>query len=125
MQNVFIKLINHPGTFNSTEHEKAWLITCATNYCKDVLKSAYVKRTDFDVPDVPDESSQPSYDDEVRQAVLDLPDKYKDAVYLFYYEGYKTDEIAQMTGRPPSTIRSYLSEARALLRTTLGGEGHE
>ena len=53
-----------------------------------------------------------------------LPEKYKTCVYLFYYEGYRTAEIAALTGVPSSTVRSHLSEARALLKTMLGGERH-
>jgi len=125
VQNVFIKLINHTNAFNSTEHEKAWLITCATNHCKDILKSAYVKRTEFDVPDVADESVSPANDDEVLQAIWALPENHRSAVYLFYYEGYKTDDIAGIIGKTPSTVRSYLSEARTQLRITLGGDRDE
>ncbi|MFR3481961.1 MAG: sigma factor-like helix-turn-helix DNA-binding protein, partial [Eggerthella lenta] len=51
-------------------------------------------------------------------------EKYKTCVYLFYYEGYRTAEIAALTGVPASTVRSHLSEARALLKTMLGGERH-
>ena len=54
--------------------------------------------------------------------VLSLDEKYKDVVYLYYYEGWSTDQISGALGKPPSTIRSYLSEARALLRERLGGE---
>lgn len=54
--------------------------------------------------------------------MLALPEKYKTCVYLHYYEGYKTAEIAAMTGTPASTVRSHLSEARALLRSMLGKE---
>ena len=54
--------------------------------------------------------------------MLTLPEKYKTCVYLHYYEGYKTAEIAAMTDTPASTVRSYLSEARALLRSMLGKE---
>ena len=62
--------------------------------------------------------------DETLDAVLALPEKYKTCVYLFYYEGYRTAEIAALTGVPSSTVRSHLSEARALLKTMLGGERH-
>ena len=62
--------------------------------------------------------------DETLDAVLALPEKYKTCVYLFYYEGYRTAEIAALTGVPASTVRSHLSEARALLKTMLGGERH-
>ena len=74
--------------------------------------------------DVADERASDRFD-ETLEAVLALPAKYKDCVYLHYYEGYKTDEIARMTGRTPSTVRSHLSEARALLKSTLGGDSHD
>ena len=44
-------------------------------------------------------------------------------VWLHYYEGYQTDEIAEMLERPPSTVRNQLRDARARLKITLGGEG--
>lgn len=122
MQNVFIKLIDHDQDFKSLEHEKAWLLTCAANHCKDVLKSAYRKRTDFDIPDIVDSKTERNERPELLEALLQLPDKYKESLYLHYYEGYKTDEIAQMIDRPASTVRSHLSEARKLLREKLGGE---
>ena len=54
-------------------------------------------------------------------AVLALPDDYKLPVYLYYYEGYPTAEIAQMLGTAPATIRSRLNRARHKLKLTLGG----
>ena len=86
------------------------------------LKSAARSKAGSMPEDVADESSEADGYDETLEAVLALPEKYKDCLYLHYYEGYKTDEIARMTGRPPSTVRSHLSEARALLKETLGGE---
>lgn len=119
MQNVFIKLLNYEGKFTDEEHEKAWLLRCAANHCKDILKSAYRKRTEFDLPDVADNQQENNDAGEVYEVVLSLPDKYKDCIYLHYYEGYKTEEIAKILERPASTIRSHLSEARALLREKL------
>ena len=102
-QSVFMKLIDRPRRFNDPEHEKAWLIVCAQNHCRDERRAQR---------------------DETLDAVLALPEKYKTCVYLFYYEGYRTAEIAALTGVPASTVRSHLSEARALLKTMLGGERH-
>ena len=59
--------------------------------------------------------------DETLQAVLALPDDYKLPVYLYYYEGYPTAEIAQMLGTANATIRSRLNRARHKLKLTLGG----
>lgn len=122
VQNVFIKLMSHEHPFENEEHEKAWLIRCASNHCKDILKSAYRKRTEFDVFDVADENTDCLEPSDVYEAVLGLPDKYKDCIYLYYYEGYKTDEIAELCGRPASTVRNHLREARALLYDALGGD---
>ena len=123
-QSVFLKLIDKPRAFNDQEHEKAWLIVCAQNHCRDVLKSASRKRA-AELPDevadnVADEKANAEGDDTLR-AVLSLPEKYKTCVYLFYYEEYRTAEIAEITGTPASTVRSHLSEARTLLKTMLGG----
>ena len=119
-QTVFLSLMEHTRVFNDTEHEKAWMITCAQNRCRDVLRSARVSRRGEMPDEVPDERR--SYVGDAFEAVLALPEKYKTCMYLHYYEGYKTAEIAAMTGTPASTVRSHLSEARALLRSMLGKE---
>lgn len=117
---MFLKLLDTPRRFNDDEHEKAWLIVCAQNHCRDVLKSAQRKRTAELPDDLPDEHAS-AEKDETLTAVLALPSKYKTCVYLYYYEGYRTADIALITDTPASTVRSHLSEARALLRTMLGG----
>ena len=53
-------------------------------------------------------------------AILALPQDYKDVVYLYYYEGYTTAEIAAHQNCPESTVRSRLSRARKQLMTMLG-----
>ena len=122
-QAVFLKLVDKPRAFEDAEHEKAWLLTVAANHCKDVLKSAARTRAAQMPADLEDTHAQAGMSD-VMRAVLALPDRYKDCVYLHYYEGYKTDEIARMTDTPPSTIRNRLRDARALLKTTLEGESN-
>ena len=121
-QATFMKLIDYPRTFESEQHEKAWLIVCASNLCRDQLKSAARTR----VTAMPErelaDPRQRELIDTTLDAVLRLPEKYKDVVYLHYYEGYKTDEIAHMLEEKPSTVRNRLRDARALLRQALGGE---
>ena len=119
-QATFMKLVDKPRTFKDHEHEKAWLLACAANVCKDELKSARRKRAGEMPADVADSQAH-TESSSVLDAVLALPEQYKDCVYLHYYEGYKTDEIASMTNTPPSTIRNRLSEARKLLKASLDG----
>ena len=136
-QTAFMKLIDKQAAdttfaFSDEEHEKAWLLRVAANHCKDVLKSAARTRTTELVEEsgsrdveqaaaeqVPGIQLSDEGASEVLQAVLELPSIYKDCVYLHYYEGYKTDEIARMTETKPSTVRNRLSDARALLRKAL------
>ena len=121
-QATFMKLIDHPRTFESEQHEKAWLIVCASNLCRDQLKSAARTRVTAMPEREPADPRQGELIDTTLDAVLRLPEKYKDVVYLHYYEGYKTDEIARMLEEKPSTVRNRLRDARALLRQALGGE---
>lgn len=116
MQATFMRLLNHPRDFGSEEHEKAWLIVVASNLCKDVLKSSFRRR----VVELPEYELSDSRDGELssdlRDAVVRLPRRYRVPVYLYYYEGYKTADIAAMLGENPSTIRNRLADARKRLR---------
>lgn len=107
--------------FENERHERAWLTTTAMNICKDKRKHWW--RQKVTPMEEETERAAPEPDREVTEAVMALPVKYKEVVWLHYYEGYQTDEIAQMLGRPPSTVRNQLRDARAKLKQTLGGEG--
>ena len=120
-QQVFMKLVDNPRDFTGEEHERAWLIVCAQNLCKDVLKSAARTRR-ADMPEDVEDTSQRAETDETLEAVLALPDIYRECIYLYYYEGYSTAEIAKMCDAPPSTIRNRMADARKMLKTALGGE---
>ena len=119
VQETFFKLIRSGPAFDGEEHEKAWLIRTASNVCKNVLRHWWRRRESIeDCPTLPG-SDEPEIDD-VFQAVMALPDKYKAVVYLHYYEGYSGAEIAGILKKPHSTIRNHLHEARAILKERLG-----
>ena len=63
--------------------------------------------------------------DEMLAIIIELPDKYKTSIYLYYYEGYTSVEIAGILKKPQSTIRNYLHEARAILKERLGDDFDE
>ena len=120
VQNTFIGLIKYDGNFQSEEHEKAWLIRTAINLCKNNLTHWWRKRENID--DYENLSSEHGFEiDDIFQEVMSLPPRYKDVIYLYYYEGYNTAEIAEMLNKPSSTIRNHLHEAREILREKLGG----
>lgn len=124
-QNVFVKFIKASKEYKSEEHLKASLIVIARNECKNHLKHWWSsKRDSFE------DITEPSYNDsyggsDVKDAIDRLPDKYKIPVYLFYYEGYTTEEISKMLKINHSTIRSHLMEARKRLKIFLEHDDFE
>lgn len=118
VQETFLRLIKSGPAFQSDEHEKAWLIKTASNVCRNALKHWWRKGESLE--DHGELASGGPGTDAVLQAVTELQEKYKAAVYLYYYEGYSGDEAARILGRPPSTVRGWLREARALLKERLG-----
>ncbi len=124
-EDVFVKVLNGEFTFEDELHERKWLTVTAINHCKDRLKSWKHKAVDY-LDDVPEPAAEePEDHSEVLEAVMKLPVKYKEIIWLYYYDGYQTDEIAKMLRSPPSTIRNRLRDARKLLKNILGGELHE
>lgn len=118
VQETFMKFYHSGKKFESVGHQKAWLIVTASNYCKDVLKQWWRKRQNLDdYREVIGEEKQMV--DEMMELIMNLPDKYKTAVYMYYYEGYDSGEIARHLKKPPSTIRTYLQKAREILKQEL------
>jgi len=122
-QEVFLKLLQKKISFTSTGHEKAWLIRVTINQCKDVVKGFWWKRIDLlenvELPEHdPDER-------DVLMVVLSLPQKYKDVIYLYYYQEYTVPQMGQLLKRSENTIYSQLHRARELMRQKLEGKGHE
>ena len=121
-QTVFRKVMERDTPFRDPEHEKAWLIVTARNECRDQLKHWWrVRREDASALDVLT-WEQPE-DANIWDQVAALSDKYRLVLYLHYYQGYTTGEIAQMLGDNPATVRSRLVQARKKLKLRLEAEG--
>ena len=125
-QNVFLKLLQSDRRFDSEGETRAFIIRMTVSECKDVLKSGWRRRSvpldeliEREVPFLPEENTG------VLAAVQRLPVKYREAVYLYYYEGYHAEEIAEMVGAKPAAIRQRLARAREKLRKELEGSGYE
>lgn len=120
VHNAFLKAIETRKRFESERHEKAWLIRVASNICKNMLKAASRKNEPLS-DNIPDSCISGDAKD-LLYALSDLPDNLKIPVYLFYYDGYSSDEIGQMLHITPSAVRSRLQKARELLRNVLSDE---
>ena len=120
VQETLLRLMSNGTVFQSEKHEKAWLIVTASNVCKDALRRAWRKHTSIEeLPEIAQEG--PEWNP-VLEAILALPADQKTAVYMYYYEGYSSAEIAQALHCRQGTIRSRLSRARQTLKKDLGGD---
>lgn len=124
VQETFLRLITSGQAFDSQRHERAWLIVTASNLCRDSLKHWWRRTETLDEnPNLAAEAAPAR--SPVLDAILQLPRDYKELVYMYYYEGYSTDEIAWYLHCPPSTVRSRLARARKRLKDMLGGEPND
>ncbi len=122
-QTVFLKLLTSQQEFDTPDHERAWIIRAAINACKDELRAFRRKAVSIDAlldlaaPEVPASDAL--------DAVMALPRKYREAVYLFYYEGYSIKEIAGLLHRSEAAVSAHLSRGRKKLQLELGDDKHE
>ena len=117
VQNVFLKYIEKGSSFEDIEHEKAWFITVTRNYCKDQLKNFW--KRNVDMGDIPEQIQEEEQDNELLEHIMKLPDKYKEVIYLFYYEDYSIKEMSKILDRKESTIQTQLKTARDKLKKVI------
>ena len=113
VQETFIKYFTKAPEFTDAEHEKAWLITVATNRCRDMLR--YRSRHETESEKVLNTYAVEKSDSGILEALMELSDKYRIIMILFYVEQYKIDEIADITGVSVSAVKMRLSRGRKLL----------
>lgn len=122
-QDVFLKYAN-ADEFRDREHEKAWLIRVSINACKDSLTTWFKKRVGLygEISIVSDRLQCIDIkQDSLLPEVLKLPQNYRNVLYLYYYEGYKAKEIAQLLQCKENTVHTWLKRAKEELKVQLGG----
>lgn len=117
-QDTFIKYMKETKPFVDENHVKAWLLRVAINSSKNLVTSAWHrKNTSMDAVDLM--STQMEEHNEVYDAVLKLPEKYRIVVHLYYFQGYSVEEIATMLDAKESTVKSWMRRARLKLKELL------
>ena len=119
-QEVFLKLSEKQPKFNDENHEKAWIIRVTINMTKNFNKSSWnrnVVELDESILGTNDTNDISDVFDEV----MKLQQEYRTVIYLFYYEGYKVNEISKMMKKSEGTIKTWLYRAREELKNKLEG----
>ena len=117
-QNAMLRLWRTDTEFQGEDHLRHWLVRVTLNECKRMSAHPWRRRT------VPlDQCPEPVFSDPARQTLyqedMELPVKYRVPLYLYYYEGYKVDEVGELLGLNASTVQTRLARARAKLKTQL------
>lgn len=117
VQDTFCRYLEHNKEFIDIEHEKAWLITVATNRCRD-MQRLRLRHPKVDLEKITASYDVPDYN-EVLVELIKLPSSIKSAVYLHYIEGYKLAEVSDMLGISVNAVKKRLQRGRKLLKLRL------
>lgn len=126
LQDVFLKYIKSNKEFNDEEHRKAWLIKTTINTSKTLVLSAWNRRRSADeisenVGEYDKNLKQVETKSAVYSVVMQLPQKYRTVIHLFYYEDMSVLDITKVTGQSENTVKSQLYRARNILKEKLEG----
>lgn len=133
-QEVFIKAYRNWDSFRGESSAYTWLYKITVNLCRDKARSAWWRRLlpsddprsandDLELSTVeesPEDAAILQDDREnLMEHVMSLPESYREAVVLYYYQDLSTVEIAEVTGQNENTIKTRLFRARAMLKERL------
>ncbi len=119
-QEVFLRYVRRNPKLESETHCKAWLLRVTANCAKNHLNSAW-KRHTVSLEETAG-AVLPEEEHRLDAALRELEPHYRAVIHLYYYEGYRTEEIAKILHCKPSTIRSRLARAREKLKEMLKEE---
>ena len=107
--------------FESEEHIRAWLLRVAINKAKN-MRMSFWKKHKVSLEDYMESISfETEQESGLFEAVMDLPEKYRVVLHLFYYEDYSIREISKILRRTENTVKSQLSRGRAMLKESFRG----
>ena len=117
VQETMIKYMQKAPKFESDDHEKAWLLTVATNKCKDLLRFR-MRHPVADIEQINEfirDNDGEAKDSGILEALMLLPEKFRIVLLLYYVEEYRTEDIAKIIGKSASAVKMRLQKGRRLL----------
>ena len=125
-QETFLKAYKALETFRAESSEKTWLMRIAINTCRDMQRSAWFRFVDrrVEMEQLPLPGREPAFEeaDDLTQAILRLPPRYREVVLLYYYQDMTLREIASVLNIPVSTAGKRVKAACSKLKKMLGKE---
>ncbi len=122
VQDTFLQYYSLKKEFEDEQHIRAWLIRVAINKAKNINRAFwrknkraledYMETLEFITPE----------SEELFETVMNLPEKYRTVIHLFYYEDYTVHEISDILKLSESNVKVRLSRGRSLLKEKLQEE---
>ena len=119
LQDVFTKYLCGKYRFKNSEHEKAWIIRVTQNKCLDYLKKSGRKNECIEDVSATATYKNNDMEQDVISKVIALPEKYKSAIILFYYNDYTVEEISKTLKISKSAVKKRLQRGRDILKLEL------
>ena len=124
-QNVMLRLLRADPVFDSAAHARHWFVRVTVNEARRLLTSPWRRRTvSLEELDAVLPSGSPE-ETLLLGAVMSLPIKYRLPLYLYYYEGYQANEVAELLRERPSTIQTRLARGREKLKHLIKEDGYD
>ena len=116
LQDTFIKYYKNITKLPDTDDEiEKWLTTVAINKCKDFFRSIWKSRIILNNDDIKD-NTKSNLSIEIYESLKKLNKNERIPLYLYYYEGYKIEEISNILKEKESTIKMRLKSAKEKLK---------
>lgn len=126
VQETFLKAYKAIGAFKGEGTERAWLIKIALNTCRDMKRNPWYRYVNRSITpeDIPSAVDEPFHSDalDLADAIMRLPDKYKEVILLHYFQDMPVTDIAPIAGITKSMVSRRVKKARAMLHGLLGEE---
>lgn len=124
LQETYIKVWQKYSTYKGQADEKTWITRIAINVCKNILRTAWFKRTETtDIIEFVQSSGnhykQVDESVDLMHAIQELKDKYRVVLLLYYYQEFTVKEIADIMGAKQSTVLSLMRRGRNQLKQKL------
>ena len=122
VQDTFVQYYTTKKEFESEQHIRAWLMRVAVNKAKNINRTFW-RRNKISIEDYMETLVfETPAAETLFETVMQLPDKYRIVIHLYYYEEYAVREIAQILKLSESNVKIRLSRGRAMLKETLKEE---
>lgn len=124
-QEIFIKLYKNLGKFKGESSFSTWLFRLSKNYCIDWMRK---HKNEINLVELDELSSNIDFVDEIinkddynnlRNEINELPDKYKQSLYLYHFKGYTYQEISDKLKVPKKTVETRIYRAKKILKNKL------